>query len=308
MEKEMPDKIQNIEAISFDKFLSISRLVRNGNQYGKSCYVAEINTDTDKDIFKYPVRIDAYIIVVCSNGLIEVSNDLQHLTVSANSMFLYNPGSIARINALEPSRLSIMIYTREFIDNLGIKFGNIPLQHKIVREKQHFELSEETCGELNDIFTLIRSFMEKSANNPFYHELIKEGIRTFIYRVLYETNEQYQESPVSDVLPSQESNHFVKFMRLLQENYTKQHYIRFYADTMGLSPKYLSMIIKRVSGKLATQWIDEYIILEAKNLIKYSSMSIQEISYTLNFPNQSFFGKYFKRHTGLSPKAYRQQP
>ena len=60
-------------------------------------------------------------------------------------------------------------------------------------------------------------------------------------------------------------------------------------------------------GRKAFRWIDEYVILEAKNLIKYSDMSIQEISYALNFPNQSFFGKYFKKHAGISPKRYRDK-
>ena len=120
-------------------------------------------------------------------------------------------------------------------------------------------------------------------------------------------NDQYSHTCTAQ-LPTQENNHFDKFMRLLQENYMKHHTIKYYADRMNLSPKYLSLIIKKVSGRLATEWIDDCVILEAKNLIKYSSMSIQEISYALNFTNQSFFGKYFKRHTGISPKAYRLQP
>ena len=76
---------------------------------------------------------------------------------------------------------------------------------------------------------------------------------------------------------------------------------------MCITPKYLTTLIKRVSGKSVSEWIDSYVILEAKPCSKYSSKSIQEIAYYLNFPNQSFFGSYFKRIAGMSPTQYKAQ-
>ena len=73
---------------------------------------------------------------------------------------------------------------------------------------------------------------------------------------------------------------------------------------MHLSPKYFTTLIKKASGQTAADWINHYVILEAKNLLKYSTMNVQEIAYSLNFPNQSFFGKYFKHHTGMTPSQY----
>ena len=81
----------------------------------------------------------------------------------------------------------------------------------------------------------------------------------------------------------------------------------FYAEQMNITPKYLSSVIKDISGKTAARWIDEYVILEAKTLLKYSGMSIQEIADALNFSTQSFFGKYFKQHTGCSPSRFKRQ-
>lgn len=200
-----------------------------------------------------------------------------------------------------------MIFTREFVDELGIKLDNIPLQYKIVRERQTFTLSEHGCRQLQTMMSMTGELISLDKTNVHYGELIRSAFKTFIYRAIYVMNEQYKNCP-KEVVQAQENNHFDRFMRLLEDNYKKEHSIKFYSNRMNLSPKYLSLMIKMVSGKLATEWIDEYVILEAKNLIKYSSMSIQEISYSLNFPNQSFFGKYFKRHTGLSPKAYRLKP
>ena len=73
----------------------------------------------------------------------------------------------------------------------------------------------------------------------------------------------------------------------------------------GLTELIEAGIIKRISGKSVSEWIDNYVILEAKTLLKYSNMSVQEIAYYLNFPNQSFFGSYFKRNAGMSPSQYK---
>jgi len=81
--------------------------------------------------------------------------------------------------------------------------------------------------------------------------------------------------------------------------------VGFYARQLCITPKYLTTLIKRISGKSVSEWIDNYVILEAKTLLKYSNMSVQEIAYYLNFPNQSFFGSYFKRNAGMSPSQYK---
>ena len=307
MKEELDNRQHDINALSFEKLLSLSNILREGVRYGKYCCLKEVATDTDRDIFKFPVKIDAYILVICSDGLIELSCDLYNLTLSSKSMFLYNPNTILRLNALGPSRLSIMVFTQEFIDELGVKPGDFPLQYGCFGEQRAYRLTEQTCNIMRGITRLGENFIGLNNQNPCYHELIRSALKSFLLRAMYEINEQCGCSNGFELLPAHENNNFKKFMRLLQENCATQHNIHFYADKMNLSPKYLSLMIKKVSGKLATEWIEEYVILEAKNLIKYSSMSIQEIAYALNFPNQSFFSKVFKRNTGVSPKAYRLQ-
>ena len=98
---------------------------------------------------------------------------------------------------------------------------------------------------------------------------------------------------------------FHDFLTLLEEYYTQERSISFYADRMCLTPKYLSTIVKEVSGKHGMQWIDEYVLLEAKALLRDGSISVKEVSDQLNFPSQSMFGRFFKKMTGLSPKQYK---
>ena len=94
-------------------------------------------------------------------------------------------------------------------------------------------------------------------------------------------------------------------MLLVEESFSKERSVNYYAEKLNITPKHLSAVAKETSGHTAGEWIDSYVILEAKMLLQNSEMSIQEISSRLNFANQSFFGKYFKHHTGVSPKAFR---
>ena len=98
---------------------------------------------------------------------------------------------------------------------------------------------------------------------------------------------------------------FDQFIKLVSEYHTKYRNVGFYADKLCLTPKYLSKLIKTASGRSAPEWIDAYVILEAKNLLKYSDITIKEIVYRLNFPNQSVFYKFFKARTGMTPSDYR---
>jgi AraC-like DNA-binding protein len=81
----------------------------------------------------------------------------------------------------------------------------------------------------------------------------------------------------------------------------------FYADKMCLTPKYLSKLVKEASGRSAPDWVDSFVILEAKNLLKYTDLAIKEIVFRLHFPNQSVFYKFFKAHTGMTPSEYRNK-
>ena len=95
-------------------------------------------------------------------------------------------------------------------------------------------------------------------------------------------------------------------MAIVKEKYIKHRNIAFYADQLCVSPKYLSSVVHAVSGKYATDWINQYVILEAKAMLKSDRISIKDVSNKLHFANQSFFAKFFKQHTGYTPKEYKE--
>ncbi|MCS3310663.1 helix-turn-helix domain-containing protein [Bacteroides sp. BFG-637] len=92
----------------------------------------------------------------------------------------------------------------------------------------------------------------------------------------------------------------------MQKSYTKERSISYYADVLCITPKYLSQVIHNISGRFASDWIIDFVILEAKALLKSRKYTVQQVADMLNFANQSFFGKYFKNKVGCSPSEYQK--
>lgn len=97
----------------------------------------------------------------------------------------------------------------------------------------------------------------------------------------------------------------MQFLQLLSLHYKEHREVGFYADKLNMTGKYMTTLVKKASGKPALEWIEDYVILEAKAQLSSTVNTIQQIAYDLNFPTQSLFGRYFKRAVGMSPSDYR---
>jgi araC-type DNA-binding domain-containing proteins len=111
---------------------------------------------------------------------------------------------------------------------------------------------------------------------------------------------------VKKTTDSRQSEVMNAFISLVKSNYHEHRDVEYYAGRMNLTAKYLTTLIKKASGKPALQWIEDYVILDAKAQLSSTQNSIQQICYDLNFPTPSFFGRYFKRAVGMSPSEYRR--
>ncbi|HBH09204.1 MAG TPA: hypothetical protein DDX40_07375 [Rikenellaceae bacterium] len=98
-----------------------------------------------------------------------------------------------------------------------------------------------------------------------------------------------------------------RFLTELSQNYTFERSVQFYAQKLFISPKYFAQMIYKESGKHAKDWIRDFVIKDAKTMLKSGNYTVQEVSETLHFANQSFFGKYFKEAVGCSPMAYKER-
>ena len=146
----------------------------------------------------------------------------------------------------------------------------------------------------------------KNKDDRYRREVVMGLMQGFFFELCNIFNNYAPDASAVVKSKSRKEYIFERFYESLVQSYQSERSVKFYADQLCLTPKHLSGVVKEVSGKTVGEWIDELVILEAKALLSSSSMNIQEIADRLNFANQSFFGKYFKHYTGMSPKEYRK--
>ena len=142
-------------------------------------------------------------------------------------------------------------------------------------------------------------------DNSFRTQIFKNFIQNFILDFYDKTQHLFLQKKTEGINRQEEI--FKRFIQLIHKHCTTQREVSFYAAELFITPRYLSTIVQNVSGNTAKSIIDRHVILEIKALLQSTSLSIQEISNRLSFPDQSFFGRYFKKHTGKSPLQYRNR-
>jgi AraC-like DNA-binding protein len=134
----------------------------------------------------------------------------------------------------------------------------------------------------------------------------KNLIRTLVLAMFYDLSNIIYRVQQHDKPRTRAEAIFTDFIRMVEANCRTERRVGWYAKQLEITPKYLSETVKNVSRKTPNEWIDNYILMEVRVMLKNTTKSIKEIARELNFPNQSFFGKFFKDHLGLSPSEYRE--
>lgn len=271
----------------------------------RECITA--SSDSQMQVFRFPCRIDAFIIGVGTEGETSVSFNLHEFRLKKDSMFIFTPKNILQVNSQQYFKADVIAISPDFMRRINIDIKNMmPLCLKFV-ENPALTLTPEESRSMRGMIAQI----ERETRGPETHfsfDIVSGLIAATIYKVgdiMYHYLAEHPEEQNNSHNRAEE--YFKQFTHLLGEHFREERSVGFYARQLCITPKYLTTLIKRISGQSVSEWIDNYVILEAKTLLKYSTMSIQEIAYYLNFPNQSFFGSYFKRNTGMSPSQYKAQ-
>ena len=259
-------------------------------------------------IYKYPLRMDGLFIGLREKGESDFSINLKHFKVRPNDLVIGSPGDLMQSTVNEGTYLSqTLMVSSNFLKEMYISLNSFMPFFASRKEHPVFHLTDGEVQELKEYFLLILDAVKRK-DDYFCIDITKRLIAAYMYKlgsIIYRHRPELQAEANKPI--KREETLFKQFINLVSEHHRKERRVDFYAEQLFLSPKHFSTVIKKVSGKTAGQWIDEYVILEAKTLLKYSAMSIQEVAYYMNFPNPSFFGKYFKHHTGMSPSEYKVQ-
>ena len=263
------------------------------------------NSASEMEIFRVPSRLNALIIGVGTEGETSLTSNLQEFRLKKDSLFIFSPKHILQVQSNNRFKAHLIVIAPDFLKRINIdtkrmmplflQFGSLPCM----------ELTHAESQSLRSFISMVEQEL-KGSETDFSSEIIGGLIAATIYKVGDILTHYLTEHPeVDSPIHNRAEEHFRQFTELLGEHYKHERSVGFYARQLCITPKYLTTLIKRISGKSVSEWIDNYVILEAKTLLKYSNMSVQEIAYYLNFPNQSFFGSYFKRNAGMSPSQYK---
>lgn len=253
----------------------------------------------------FPIQLDMNVCFLCTSGQIDLEIDLNMYTLHEGDAAMILTGSFLRVIRIKDSaRIAFIAINSDFLKYVGNVKTVIEHVNKVKRMPvSHMEpdMMEESLMIYNEI--------KKKLSNPDYRfkeEVAKSYIQIMLCN-FFDRFVQKNETTEEQAPKSRKEELFKNFIKLVKDNYLNHRSITFYADKLCVSPKYLSSVVHKVSEKYATDWINQYVILEAKSMLRMEDTNIKDVSNHLNFANQSFFAKFFKKHTGYTPKEYKAQ-
>ena len=264
-----------------------------------------INNVTINELQEAPMQIGFFVMCLCTEGEGSFTLSGERRTMRRNDLLIFfGEQAFQDIACSADFHAKVLLMSRSFAQDciIGLDYMWPYLLHVMANPVIHLEHDEEhwmtECSRL-----LIRRLHDKSKAR-YLRETVVSLTRAFYFELC-------------SLLDTREPEGFVKrqnrafaifddFIRLLSANFKKERCVEWYSNELCLTAKHLSEVVKTVSGRTAGQWITTFVLVETKTLLKNSALSIKEIAQEMNFPNQSFLGKYFKNVTGMSPSDYRR--
>ncbi len=277
---------------------------------GDDFFISRLQDRPEYVHLKYPFRVDCYVAAYCVEGSVNCSVNLTDYHLTTGTLLLFTPGNIVRIaepgQADQHLRLTLICASTSFITGIGINPSRFLIEAMDVLRDPCIHLSADETEMLHKYVNLA---LDITKTNP---QFIKESIGGLVSSVFYQfagflADSKRRQDLETPVRTSRQRQMLEQFIKLAINDHAREHMVGYYADKMCVTPKYLSKIVKEASGRSAPEWLNELLILDAKNMLRHSDMTIKEISARLNFPSQSFFFRFFKMHTGQTPTQYREE-
>lgn len=250
----------------------------------------------------YPIKLTFPLILICTQGEMALRINLEEVNVQSNEIFMMVPGTIGEhISMSKDCRVAIMAIPEDAFPLL-MKMENSLKFREHMNRSLKFHFSDTEMAHIIMLYRLMRSTIRLQL--PYTKEILMNYMEAISYFCInkFETLAKEEE-----VKMSRGEMLFHQFMDEVRRNYTQERQLGFYADKLCITSKYLSRIVKQYSNRQPAEWIRDYVVLESKALLRQNDLTVQQVSDQLNFPNASFFGKYFKAVVGCSPGQYQLQ-
>ncbi len=261
---------------------------------------SEYDLFLNKDRLPYAMLNGGIYICLKGEGEVIINENKYHL--QPQTMCIAFPGTIIQYYAPKSEDLEsyVLVLNMEFMNDLNIPSANTV--YMSMRENPCINLSEEQQASIMQVCEMMHN-KDSRRDHPYHAEINAQMLRLLCYELagVYASRLPVRREPCT-----RQDAIFRKFLSLLATDYAVSREVQYYADKLDITPKYLTVVTRQVSGRSAADWIMNTVMTNAKALLQTTRLSVQEISNRLNFANPSFFGQYFLRHSGLTPKEFRR--
>ncbi len=305
----MQTKEEKIIAVDIDDFRKYKE-----EQKGKHVDYVDDNIIVARNIENLPysnqmIRLNLFLIVTCNEGKIQLTVNGKDYQLQEGEAFICLPTMIMSNMLLSPKHKVGMIgFSTRFLQQ-AIKRGKTieKAWYYIYKHPVFAPKKEENTRNSRNFSLYSQLILDKisDASHRYRQEILGHLFSALFYEILVGIQKHSDTIEETGMEAGRNKRIFKQFMEEVAEDGGIHRSVSHYADRLCYSSKYISSVIKEVSGRTPTEWINEYAIEQIKYQLKYSDKSVKEIAEMFNFPNQSFFGKYVKAHVGMSPARYR---
>ena len=251
-----------------------------------------------------PHKFNFFIISHKLSGTARIKVDMvdYDLRSDKNYIIRLSPGQIVSMEEVSADFDGyVLLMSTSFIESLLVYMGqDVSIKGLMTDSVKPHEVNERHTIEY--IITALRNIIDDDSN-PYRRKVLEHMLMVIFYGsqpARHMKSEEKRPRTSAETLT-------MRFLQEVKEHFRAERQLGFYAERLCITPRYLSRVVRETTGASAAEWIERYVVLEARALLKSTTMTIQQVSDALNFPSQTFFGKYFKRRVGISPKEYRRE-
>lgn len=254
----------------------------------------------------HPFILDGVAFAICIQGSGRIKINFREYYLEKNTIVTILPLFVSEIiEKSDDLLLEFLIFSPDFLTDMPVN-SNIDISKHLLMSSC-IKITQDEADQLLDFHAFVVK-QYKRKDHPFRTPIAKSLLYSLlseiggIYYNMFARNKDTRETTFS-----RQEDIVYRFFQLLLAHHKEWRSLDFYSDKMCLTAKYLSTVIKERTGRTAFVWINEVIIASAKYMLKTTDMTILQLSEELSFPNPSFFGRFFKKHTGFTPIQYRQR-
>lgn len=249
------------------------------------------------------IRLEDASIFFCASGHAKLDIDLQEYELKKDTQVVLLPGRVLHVSFMtEDFRLLYIGFSNKFFHEITNRLD--PTFFRFLKENPCVVLPHERTEQIQILARSIDCIF-RDRENLFRLQIARNCIQSFLLDIYDKTKRYFDQSNEEGI--SRQEELFKRFIQHIHRYCATHREVSFYAEKLYITPRYLSTIVQNVGHATAKSIIDHHVIVEIKTALKTTNLSVQEISNQMNFPDQSFFGRYFKKHTGMSPLQYRNE-